>query len=236
MPTTTNASTPADPRPHARADAARPPRSLPSRKASVRLALAAGLLATAAALGLVLSSSPVAVAGSDGVAAKLGVEHIYGSETSCQGGGTVPRGTTAVRVSLSANIGPQVSLEVLSGSTLVTEGKRSAGWGVDETVTVPVKRVPRTISDSRICITTGAVVEPLQVNGLPVKTAGGVIVLLRFEYLRPSSSAWLSLVSAVAHRMGLAHAPDGTWVAYMLIGLMLAVSATAARLVLRELG
>jgi hypothetical protein len=202
---------------------------------SVRIALAAGLIATAVALGVVLSSSPMAVAGSDQVPAKLGVEHFYGTQTSCQGGGTVPRGTTAVRVSLSANIGPWVSLEVLSGSTLIAKGEQAAGWGVDETVTVPVGRVPRTIGDSRICVTTGPVIEPLQVNGLPVKTAGGVVVLLRFEYLRPRSASWLSIAPSVAHRMGLAHAPAGTWVAYLLIGVMLAVSATAARLVVREL-
>lgn len=202
----------------------------------VRMALAAGLIATAVALGVVLSSSPIAVAGSDGVPARLGVAHFYGAQTSCQGGGRLPRGTTAVRVSLSANIGPWVSLEVLSGVTLVSEGKREAGWGVDETVTVPVSRVPRTIDHSRICVTTGPVVEPLQVNGLPVRTAGGVVVLLRYEYLRPRSATWLSLVPSVTRRMGLAHAPAGTWVAYALIGVMLAVSVATARLVLRELG
>jgi hypothetical protein len=35
--------------------------------------------------------------------------------------------------------------------------------------------------------------------------------------------------------MGLAHAPGGTWVAYAVIAVMLAVAAIASRLVLREL-
>jgi hypothetical protein len=225
-----------DPQPSARASATGSARARSKPNAAVRLALATGLLITVVALGVVLSSSPMAVAGSDQVPAKLAVEHIYGRQTSCQGGGTLPRGTTAIRVSLSANIGPQVNLEVLSGLKLVTEGERDTGWGVDENVTVPVGRVPRTIPDARICVTTGPVVEPLQVNGLPVRTAGGVVVLLRLEYLRPGSSSWLSLVASVAHRMGLAHAPAGTWVAYLLIAVMLAVTVIASRLVVRELG
>jgi hypothetical protein len=203
---------------------------------SVRIALAAGLLATAAAVGVVLSGSPVAVAGTDGVPAGQSAAHFYTAQTSCQAAGTLPAGTTAIRVSLSANIGPQVSLEALSGSTLVTDGERDAGWGVDETVTVPVRRVPRTIRDARICLTTGPVVEPLQVNGARVRAPGGAVVLLRFEYLRARSASWLSLIPSVARHMGLDHAPAGTWVAYMLVGVMLAVTAIASSLVLRELG
>lgn len=201
----------------------------------VRIALAVGLTVTAVALGIVLSHSPLAVAGSDGVPANVAVGHFFTSHSGCQAGGTLPRGTTAIRVSLSANVGPQVNLEALSGGTLVTEGERDAGWGVDETVTVPVRRVAGTIRDVRICITTGAVVEPLQINGTRERTPGGEVTLMRMEYLRPSSASWLSLVPSVAHRMGLAHAPGGTWVAYMLIVLMITVAGGASRLALREL-
>jgi hypothetical protein len=202
----------------------------------VRIALAAGLAVVAVSLGIVLSRSPLAVAGTDGVLANPAVAWIRASQTFCQPGGTLPEGTTAIRVSLSANVGPQVTLEALSGSTLVTQGERDAGWGIDETVTVPVQRVPRTIRDAHICETTGPPVEPIQVNGLQVKTPSGEAVLLRMEYLRPGSSSWLSLVSSVAHRMGLARAPAGTWVAYVVIAVMIAVAVLASRLVLRELG
>jgi hypothetical protein len=202
---------------------------------SVRIALAAGLTVTAVALGIVLSRSPLAVAGSNGVPANLAVEHFFTSHTGCQAGGTLPQGTTAIRVSLSANVGPQVSLEALSGGTLVTKGERDAGWGVDETVTVPVQRVAGTVRDTRICVTTGPVVEPLQINGTRERTPDGEVALMRMEYLRPSSASWLSLVPSVAHRTGLAHAPAGTWVAYMLIVLMVTVAGVASRLALREL-
>jgi hypothetical protein len=202
---------------------------------SVRIALAAGLTVTAVALGIVLSRSPLAVAGSNGVPANLAVAHYFTSHTGCQAGGTLPQGTTAIRVSLSANVGPQVNLEALSGEKLVTTGERDAGWGVDETVTVPVRRVAGTVREARICLTTGPVVEPLQINGALARTPSGEVALLRMEYLRPSSVSWLSLVPSVAQRMGLAHAPGGTWVAYMLIILMVGVAGLATRLALREL-
>jgi Predicted membrane protein (DUF2142) len=204
---------------------------------SVRLALAAGLAVTAATLALVLMRPPLtAVAGSNGVPAVPAVAFIHrGDVVNCQGGGTVPKGTEAIRVSLSANIGPRVSLKVLSGSTVVTEGERDAGWGADETVTVPVARVARSIPDAGICTTVGPIVEPIQMNGAPVRTSGGRNVLwLRMEYLRPGPSSWLSLAGSIADRMGIAHAPSGAWVAWLTIAVMIAVGLLAVRLVLRE--
>jgi hypothetical protein len=236
MPATTDRSMATGPEPNTQSHAARPRRWLPTPKTGAKIALAGGLIAVLVALGIVLSASPLAVAGTDGIPAELAIGHFYTSQTSCQPGGALPRGTTAIRVSLSANIGPRVDLEVLSGSTLVSEGEREAGWGVDETVTVPIQRVPRGISHARICVMTGPVVEPLQVNGALVRAPDGNTALLRLEYLRPRSASWLSLLPSIARRMGLAHAPAGTWVAYMLIAVMAAVAAIATRLALRELG
>jgi Predicted membrane protein (DUF2142) len=204
---------------------------------SVRLALAAGLAVTAATLAAVLTRPPLnVVAGSNGIPADPAVEFIRrGEVVNCQGGGTVPKGTEAIRVSLSANIGPRVSLKVLSGSTVVTEGERDAGWGADETVTVPVARVARNVPDAGICTTVGPVVEPIQINGAPVRTGGGRnAVWLRMEYLRPGRRSWLSLAASIADRMGIAHAPSGAWVAWLTIAVMLAVGLLAVRLVLRE--
>jgi hypothetical protein len=55
------------------------------------------------------------------------------------------------------------------------------------------------------------------------------------EYLRPASGSWLARVPAIARDMGIAHAPTGAWVAYLVIVLMLGVCALASRLALREL-
>jgi hypothetical protein len=203
----------------------------------VRLALAAGLAVTAAALAFVLTRPPLtAVAGSNGVPAEQAVGFIGGGDVAvCQPGGTVPEGTEAVRVSLSANTGPRVSLKVLSGSTVVTEGEEPSGWGVDEILTVPVRRVGRTIPEARVCATIGLVVEPVQVNGTRMRTAGGGhTVWLRMEYLRPGPRSWLSLAASIAGRMGIAHAPSGPRVAWLTIAVMLAVGLLAVRLVLRE--
>jgi hypothetical protein len=200
----------------------------------VRLVLAAGLMGVATALGVVLSRPPLTVVATNGVPA---ISAFTPSRApTCQPGGTLPKGITAIRVSLAANTGPSVSLEARSGSTVVTAGERDAGWGIDETVTVPVKRVPHAIRDARICITLGPATELIQANGALVRTsAGAQVVRLRLEYLRPGPSSWLSLIPSVARHMGIAHAPSGSWVAYAGIMVMIAASVVASRLVLREL-
>ncbi len=202
----------------------------------VKIALAAGLTALALAVALVLSGAPLSVAGTNGVAYNYTRDFKPHNTLICSDGGSVPQGTQAIRVSLSANIGPHVSIRILSGDEPVSEGVRDAGWGVDETVTVPVARVPRTIEHARICVTVATAVEPVQVNGtrLP-RSAGAPGVALRMEYLRPGRDSWLSLASAVARHMGIARAPGGAWVAYLAIAVMIAICALAARLALQEL-
>jgi hypothetical protein len=205
------------------------------RPTLVGVALIAGLTALAVALGVVLSGRPLTLAGSNSVPANLAVSFITHAESSCEEGGTVPQGTRAIRVSLSANTGPEVTLKVFSGSTLVTEGEHDAGWGIDETVTVPVKRVAHTVHEAHVCTSVTNVVEPLQVNGSRARASGGAIaVLLRMEYLRPGRRSWLSLAPSAARAMGLDHAPRGAWGAYLVIALMLTVAVLASRLIVRE--
>jgi hypothetical protein len=133
-----------------------------------------------------------------------------------------------------------MTVRLLSGGEIVTEGKRPAGWGSDETVTVPVKRVTRTIPNARICVSFGEAVEPVLVNGSVASASGapgksGGPVRLRIEYLRSGHSTWWSLASSIAHRMGFAHAPSGTWIVFLLIALAITTTALASRLLLREL-
>jgi Predicted membrane protein (DUF2142) len=203
----------------------------------VRLALAAGLAVTAAALAFVLTRPPLtAVAGSNGVPAEQAVAFTNGGEaTTCQSAGTVPAGTEAVRVSLSANVGPRVSLKISRGASVVASGVRAPGWGADETVTVPVARVAKAVAFAEVCTTVGKSVEPIQINGTRVTTPAGLHALwLRMEYLRPGPRPWLSLAASIAGRMGIARAPGGARVAWPAVAAMLAVAFIAARLVLRE--
>jgi hypothetical protein len=211
---------------------------------SVRIALSVGLALVAIAIGVLLTRSPVTVAGTNSVTAEPHVTFAPGGSTGCQQAGTVPRGTSGVRLSFTENTGPSVTVRLLSGGEIVTEGERPAGWGSDETVTVPVKRVTRTIPNARICVSFGEAVERVLVNGsvasasAPGNSTGIVrpagIVRLRIEYLR-SGHTWWSLASTVAHRMGFGHAPSGTWIVFLLIALAITTTALASRLLLKEL-
>lgn len=201
-----------------------------------RLALAVGAMAIATALGVVLSHTPLSVAGTNGVPAHPTIATIRKGGVICQAGGTVPAGTTSIRVSLSANVGPAVGLKVFSGLLLVTHGYREAGWGVAETVTVPVSRVARASAASRICTTIGPAAETIDINGTKTgASANSHTILLRIEYLRPSQRSWLSLASSTAAHIGIAHAAGGAWIAYVAIAAMIAAAATAVRVLLREL-
>jgi hypothetical protein len=207
---------------------------------SVQIALAAGLALLAIAIAVVLSRAPLTVAGTNSIPAHSPVYFASGRAVGCQPSGTIPEGTTAIRVSVSQNTGPKVTLEALSGPFVVARGERQAGWGITETVTVPVKRVARTIPNAKICVAFGRAIEPVQINGVLVRAtsaAGPPTADVRFavEYLRPGSSSWWSLASTVARRMGFGHAPSGTWIVFLLLALSIAIVVLASWLILREL-
>jgi hypothetical protein len=206
---------------------------------SVKLALTAGVLGTIVALGFVLSGSPLNIAGTNGVHAYSSIAQVSGGQKSCQPGGTLPKATSAIRVSLSANVGPQVELTVLSGSRIITKGSRAAGWGVDESITVPVKPMPRAVHNIRVCTSLGPTIEDVQINGSPVgvKAANGKVirtVWLRMEYMRPAHKSWLSIAPSIAERIGFGRAPSGTWIVYLVGAIIIAIAALASRLILWE--
>jgi hypothetical protein len=207
---------------------------------SVRVALGVGLALAATALLVVLFRHPLVVAGTNSVPAHVDVSGAPGGSSGCQPAATLPRGTTAIRVSVSSNTGPSLDLRMYSGSQLIAHGNRSSGWGVDETVTVPINRASRAVGDTRLCITFGRSVEPIQINGAYGASAGTFegkpirAVMLRVEYLRPGPSSWFSLASSVASRMGLGHAAAGTWVVFVLLATMIAITLLASRLIVRE--
>jgi hypothetical protein len=206
----------------------------------VQIALAAGLALLAIAIAVVLSRSPLTVAGTNSIRASTEIGFVGGGSSACQPSGTIPEGTTAIRISASQNTGPKVRLEALSGPFIVAQGERPAGWGIDETVTVPVERVAHTIPNAKVCVAFGRSVEPVQINGVLVRTtsaSGAPATATRFEveYLRPGSSSWWSLASEVARRMGFGHAPSGTWIVFLLLALSIAIVALASWLILREI-
>jgi hypothetical protein len=200
---------------------------------SVRIALGVGLALLLVAIALVLSESPARVLGSNDVPARERAAFVNGGFHTCQTVATLPRGTTAIRLSASANTGPRLTLTVRSRGRVIDTGRRGAGWGVTETVTVPITRVPQTVTGAQICLAFGEVIEPIQINGTPAHATGAV--LLRFEYLSPSQESWWSRASSVAHRLGYGRVPSGIWVVIVVIALMIGVALLASRLVLDEM-
>jgi hypothetical protein len=202
----------------------------------VRIALVAALITMSVAIVVVLSHAPVSVAGSNGVLLD-GESYTNGPLENCQGGGTLPRGTTAVRVSLLANVGPSVGVKALSRSGVITSGRHGSGWGTDDSVTVPVTRTRESTPDTVVCVSIGPATETIALKGAVVESAGGKRALwLHLEYLRPGASSWLSRASAIARELDPARTPGGEAAALTAIALMLAATAVAARLILGELG
>lgn len=215
------------------------PRSASQLMPDVRAVLALGLTATAIAIGVVLSGSPVTVAGTNSVVAHEAAGETTGGVRDCQASGEIPAGTTAIRISLSANEGPSVNVTVLAGGRVLARGTHPAGWGVDQTVTVPVGRIGHAVSNGLVCTEVGRTGEPFQVNGTPItspsSTSKGIAgVSLRLEYLRPARRSWPSWAGSIARHIGWGRAWPGAWIAFLLCALAVATTATVAVGLARE--
>jgi len=207
---------------------------------TVALALAVWLIAIAVALAVVLTRSPVEVLGTNHVAAHEVEAFVHKEAKDCQQGGTIPAGTSAIRESLGANIGPKVSVQVLSGSRVLTSGERPAGWGEDAIVTVPVRELDRAVERAVVCTTVGPAIEYLEVRGTRVAAsspAGENLAgaSLRLEYLRNGGKSWFAHAASIARRIGFGTAGGGPWVAFVVLLAMAGVVALAVRLAYREL-
>ena len=209
-----------------------------SPKRGVLVAICAGLLLIGTALGVTLGRSPPIVVGTNSVIVHGNIGLAKEGLITCQPTGLLPQGTSAIRISAGANVGPMVSVSILAPPQII-QGERGAGWGVQESVTVPIKPLSSSIRNARVCTTFGptafGAVE-LNESVTPTTTGGRFTPIgsLRLEYLRPSPRTWWSLAPSVIDRMGLGHAPGGTWVVYAVIALMIAVAALAAGVTLSE--
>jgi hypothetical protein len=209
---------------------------------SVKIALAVALALVAVAIGAVLAHSPLTVAGANSVEAPLYRNgSVLGNSSSCEPAGTLPAGTSAIRISLGANADPKISVKVFVGSRLVTQGTRTPGGGLNASATVPVRRISNTVHDARLCITLGSSAEPIGIRGIATRPAVNRVITLqdvklRAEYLRPGPKSWWSLTSSIAYHFGLGRGAGGTWIGFLVLALMLAVAVIATRLTLKELG
>ncbi len=208
---------------------------------SVTVALAVSGIVFAVAIAAVLSRSPSVVAASNGVPATGHAElELRGGDTSsCQRLGTVPRGTSALRISIGAGAGPRVRVALFSEGRIATRGELPAGWGLEAAADVPVRPLAHDIQNAVLCTSLGPGTGPLKALGtLRTSTTEDTRlseIELRVEYLRAGSSSWWSLASSIAYRMGLGRAISGTWIAFLALVLMIAVGVFAARLALADL-
>jgi hypothetical protein len=202
----------------------------------VRLALAAGLALLATAIAVRLSRPPLTVIATNSVVAEGPITLSKGNERLCQSDETLPSGASAIRLAVSVNIGPKVTVTVLSGTQVIAKGTQDAGW-TGEAVTVPIVPVPSTVAGANVCIAIGPTVEPIGLLGQKSRRLGAEGPgKVRAEYLRPGNRSWWSLAMPVARRMGLGRSPSGTWVAFIPLALMAAAVGLAAWLLVRELG
>jgi hypothetical protein len=208
------------------------------------VALAAGLVLLAIGLGVTLSRSPVVVIGANAARPGEPLAEAAQEAGACQWGEVLPRGTSAIRLTLRSVAGPHLNVAALSGTHLLTSGVTGSGWTAGS-VTVPVRPVvARTTSHVEICFKVGPTKEKVAILGEPSSSAAAAAGLqgqslpgrFKVEYLRVSHSSWWSVVPQVARRMGLGRAPAGTLIVVLpLIAMLGAILACASWLTLREL-
>jgi hypothetical protein len=191
---------------------------------------------------LTLARSPTTVIATDGLSREAYIAQASSSASGCQGEETLPAGTTAIRVTLAANIGPKVAITAMAHGVRLTHGTLGAGW-TGTSVTVPVQHVSHTVANVRICLSLEHPIEAVKIFGRKtsptIAIASGAQKLpgrVGVEYLRQSSSSWLSLVPAIVRRMGRGHAWPGSWIVFVLLVGMAGSGALLCRLILQELG
>jgi hypothetical protein len=206
----------------------------------VTVALACGLALIALALALTLSHTPLTLVRKSSPATQTLVSS-YQSAQGCQAQETLPRGITAIRVSLTASLGPSVTVKVLSGSRVLTSGSDPPGWA-GASVTVPVKPLSYAVSPVKVCFGVTSVNGKVLLRGEPsapavaVKSEEGALPgRMNVEYMRPGRSSWWSRISSVARRLGLGRAAAGEWNALLVLVLMLTFITLSSWLVLKEL-
>jgi hypothetical protein len=213
-----------------------------SMRRSVIAALAVGLASIGIAIIAVLAHSPLTVAGTNSVPGNDYIElEEKGKLSNCQPAGTLPRGTSAIRLGVEGlHFSPAMTVQVLLGSHVLREGHQMAGGPSVPNVTVPITRLSHAIDGARICTTVGPAFEPARFYGTPRHTSVPRSnplqeATLHIEYLRPGKKSWSSFLPSIVDHMGLGHAPSGSWIVFLLLILMLSVVFIVVRLTLEEL-
>ncbi|HEY3960202.1 MAG TPA: DUF2142 domain-containing protein [Solirubrobacteraceae bacterium] len=190
----------------------------------------------AVALALAMSHSPPDVARTNAVPIDEVIAVAPPAFAACQGSEVLPRGTTAVRLSLEALLGPRVTVRIVRKGAVLSTGERAAGWS-KQSVTVPVRALRRSVANVSLCFALAPHDETVNIKG---KAAGrrpdGSVTggRIRIEYLRPGKRSWWGLIPMVARRMSWGHATSGVWIVLAVLVTMVALAAIVSLLLVRD--
>jgi hypothetical protein len=206
------------------------------------IVLATGLALIASAVGVTLAGSPSTLAGTNAVPAASILAASTSEIGACQSGETLPAGTTAIRLSLSAIIGARVSVTVLSGTHVIAHGTHGTGWSGAE-VTVPVARVARAVPHVTTCFALSELNGKVSLIGEPTPPSRAAVTQagqplrgrFRTEDVGMGRTSWLSLASSVARHFSLGRSPSGMWIVFFAATAVLGVIAITSWLIVREL-
>jgi hypothetical protein len=192
--------------------------------------MAAGVVAVAVGLVLVLADSKPRQAGTNYVTEVEPVATIAGSGSRCVPDQVIPGDAGALRllVGTYGDPRPGLGVRVRADGRVLTSGRLASG-GPEGHVDVPIERVPRLRDGATVCVS---------VEGEPgTRTVlYGAAGTLRFEWLRPGNESWFELLGTAAHRFGLGRALlTGPWVLPLVALLLAGAWLAALRLTLREL-
>jgi hypothetical protein len=220
---------------------------------NVKITLAVGIALTIGVAALVLTGAPPRVARANGVTPTASLGVTQSELTICQPKETVPAGASAVRVSIVAFFGSQLTVVAYHEGQVLTSGHRNPDWS-GASATVPIKPVDRTTSNVKVCVAFVPNSELLQIfgerarpqntavafrsnesnAGIPGEEGTALNGRIMIQYLAPGRSSWWSSVATVATHMGLGHFIGGKSVALLALALMAAVGALTVRVALRE--
>ena len=209
-------------------------------RSRVAYTLLAGFLAIGAVLVATLTKAPAEALSSNGVTVIGDFGSFEGKAVVCQASERIPASTAAIRVSLIANIGPAVSVVLVSGNRIVARGERGPGWA-SGSLTLPLHPTVGRAIDAEICLTRNPVAIPVGLFGnlapraLAARSDGEPLPgRMRVEYLVPGRRSWYSLGRHVARRLGLGHVPSGGWIVVPLAAMMAMGLSLATWLLMRE--
>jgi hypothetical protein len=209
------------------------------RDVKVTLGVGIALMIAVGALTLTHSPPRVVRVGTE-TTAPLG--SIFSGLKVCQANELLPAGVSGIRLGLVAAYGTGVRLKLLSGSRVLTEGRRNSDW-TSSSVTVPVTPLNHTVSHVKLCVDLGPNSERIIIGGTAtpareaaVSTSGQSIGgRIGVEYITAAKGSWWSRILSVARHIGIGHALSGTWVVLLIAMLMAAVGVLAIRVTLRDL-